>query len=61
MVLSFVIPAFNEESYLADCIESILEQTRDLEETTEIIVVNNASSDGTREVARRYRRVRRHQ
>ena len=58
MVLSFVIPAFNEESYLADCIESILEQTRGLEETTEIIVVNNASSDGTREVALRYRRVR---
>ena len=58
MVLSFVIPAFNEESYLADCIESILEQTRGLEEATEIIVVNNASSDGTREVARRYRRVR---
>lgn len=58
MVLSFVIPAFNEEAYLADCIESILEQTRGLEETTEIIVVNNASSDRTREVALRYRRVR---
>jgi len=58
MKLSFVIPAFNEESYLADCIESILEQTRGLEDSTEIIVVNNASTDGTREVALRYRRVR---
>lgn len=58
MVLSFVIPAFNEEFYLADCIESILQQTCGLEETTEIIVVNNASSDGTREVALRYPQVR---
>ena len=58
MVLSFVIPAFNEEHYLADCIESILKQIEGLEEITEIIVVNNASSDGTREVALRYPRVR---
>ncbi len=40
MKLSFVIPAFNEESYLADCLESILAQTRGLEALTEIIVVN---------------------
>jgi glycosyltransferase involved in cell wall biosynthesis len=58
MVLSFVVPAFNEEAYLADCIESILRQTEGMEETTEIIVVNNASCDGTREVALRYPRVR---
>jgi glycosyltransferase involved in cell wall biosynthesis len=58
MVLSFVVPAFNEEAYLADCIESILRQTDGMEDSTEIIVVNNASCDGTREVALRYPRVR---
>jgi len=52
--LSFVIPAYNEERYLPACLESILEQTRDLEESVEIIVVNNASSDRTREVALSY-------
>lgn len=51
MRLSFVIPAYNEEAYLASCLESILEQTRELDLSTEIIVVNNASSDRTREVA----------
>jgi glycosyltransferase involved in cell wall biosynthesis len=58
MVLSFVIPAYNEEFYLAACIDSIITQTRGFEDITEIIVVNNASTDGTREVALRYPRVK---
>jgi glycosyltransferase involved in cell wall biosynthesis len=58
MVLSFVIPAYNEECYLAACIDAIILQTRGLEHITEIIVVNNASTDGTREVALRYPQVK---
>ena len=54
MRLSFVIPAYNEESYLPACLESILAQTRNVPGGAEIIVVNNASSDRTREVALRY-------
>lgn len=58
MRLSFVVPAYNEESYLPACLESILEQTRNLPAQLageiEIIVVNNASTDRTREVALRY-------
>jgi len=51
MRLSFVIPAYNEETYLAACLESILAQTQGMGDSVEIIVVNNASSDRTREVA----------
>ncbi len=58
MRLSFVIPAYNEELYLPACLESILAQTRDLGDQVEIIVVNNASSDRTREVALSYPGVR---
>jgi glycosyltransferase involved in cell wall biosynthesis len=55
MRLSFVVPAYNEEAYLPACLESILEQTRELPAgSTEIIVVNNASTDRTREVALSY-------
>jgi glycosyltransferase involved in cell wall biosynthesis len=59
MKLSFVIPAYNEEAYVAACIESILSQVRldatgNLARMTEIIVVNNASTDSTRDVALRY-------
>jgi len=49
-----VVPAYNEESYLPQCLESILAQTRELGDAVEIIVVNNASSDRTREVALSY-------
>ena len=58
MVLSFVVPAFNEEAYIGDCLESILKQTREIQDSTEIIVVNNASTDRTREVALSYPGVR---
>jgi glycosyltransferase involved in cell wall biosynthesis len=49
MRLSFVIPAYNEEDYVPACLESILPQITGVD--AEIIVVNNASSDRTREVA----------
>jgi glycosyltransferase involved in cell wall biosynthesis len=59
MRLSFVIPAYNEEHYLPGCLESILAQTRDLPEgEAEIIVVNNASTDNTKQVALSYPGVR---
>jgi glycosyltransferase involved in cell wall biosynthesis len=59
MRLSFVVPAYNEEAYLPACLESILNQidlaTSGLAaDACEIIVVNNASTDRTREVALRY-------
>jgi glycosyltransferase involved in cell wall biosynthesis len=58
MLLSFVVPAYNEEAYLGDCLESILDQTRGLEDLIEIIVVNNASTDSTRAIALSYPGVR---
>jgi glycosyltransferase involved in cell wall biosynthesis len=58
MRLSFVVPAFNEEAYLPACLESILEQIQQLPREVaglcEVIVVNNASTDRTREVAMSY-------
>lgn len=58
MRLSFVVPAYNEEAYLPACLESILAQTRELGDSVEIIVVNNASTDKTREVALKFPGVR---
>ncbi len=50
MTLSFVVPAYNEERYLPDCLRSILNEVAGRDDV-EIIVVNNASTDRTREVA----------
>ncbi len=44
---SFVIPAFNAEVYLSQALESCLNQS---EKRIEIIVVNDGSTDGTKEL-----------
>lgn len=52
MKLSVIIPAFNEESYLASCLSSIFNQT---EPADEVIVVDNNSSDTTAKIASKFR------
>jgi glycosyltransferase involved in cell wall biosynthesis len=54
MKLSIVIPAYNEEAYIADCLESVLKEVRSASIETEVIVVNNASTDRTKEIALSY-------
>lgn len=52
MTISIVIPAYNEEKYIAACIESVLKyKTKDV---VEVIVVDNASTDATAAVAGAY-------
>ena len=59
MKLSFVIPAFNEERYLPECLRSIEREIVGLPAGhVEIIVVDNASTDRTGEVARSFADVR---
>ncbi|MDB4939902.1 MAG: glycosyl transferase family 2 [Candidatus Doudnabacteria bacterium] len=58
MKISFVVPAYNEEAYLPRCLESILRETQTTSHLTEIIVVNNASTDTTHSVAESYQGVR---
>ena len=51
--VSVIIPAYNEEDYLAAALESVESQTMDHEEL-EVIVVNNASTDDTVRVYRSF-------
>ena len=57
--VSILIPVFNREDYIAECIQSALDQTFT---DFEIVVVDNASDDGTWEVCQQFaaadRRVR---
>lgn len=49
--VSVVIPAFNAESFLGEALDSVLGQTA---RPTEVIVVDDGSTDGTRALVRRY-------
>jgi glycosyltransferase involved in cell wall biosynthesis len=50
-LVSIVSPAYNEEMYLAECIESVLAQTYTNWDYT---IVNNCSTDGSLAIAQRY-------
>lgn len=46
MFISYIIPAYNAEKYILDCLTSIKNQTG----KKEIIVINDGSTDSTREI-----------
>ncbi|MBI3475584.1 MAG: glycosyltransferase family 2 protein [Acidobacteria bacterium] len=49
--VSILTPVYNGASYLAECIESVLKQTY---ANYEYVIVNNCSTDGTLEIAKKY-------
>ncbi len=51
VTISFVVPAYNEEALIASCLHAILAETARVNCASEIIVVDNNSTDRTREIA----------
>jgi hypothetical protein len=49
--ISVIVPAYNEERYIAEALDAVLAQT---DPPLEVIVVDDGSTDGTVEVARSY-------
>ena len=49
--ITVIIPTFNRGEYLAECLESILDQSLP---ASQIIIVNDGSTDNTKEVCRAY-------
>jgi len=58
MKLSVVIPAHNEEKLIGDCLNSILKEIDGKNYDIEIIVVDNASTDKTREILNSFPQIR---
>lgn len=51
--VSVVVPVFNGQDFIADCLDSLLQLAYPRDEL-EIVVVNNASTDTTSEILERY-------
>ena len=49
--ISVVIPMYNAEKYIGDCLESILAQTF---ENFEVIVVDDCSTDNSKKIVESY-------
>lgn len=65
MKLSLVIPAYNEELVLVECLQNTLDRVNTFASTNlnsdrqlEIVLVNNASTDRTGEIARSFKEVK---
>lgn len=53
-IFSIVMACYNVENYIAEAIDSIINQTFDFEKNVEIILVDDGSSDTTNEICKRY-------
>jgi len=52
--LSIIIPAYNAEQYIKPCLDSILQNSKDFLSETEIIVINDGSTDNTLKILKDY-------
>ncbi len=50
-LVSIIVPVYNVEKYLAECLDSIIDQTYDI---LEVILVNDCSTDGSGDIANYY-------
>ena len=50
-MISIIVPVYNVEEYLEECLESIRKQTY---QNIEVILVNDGSTDGSREICEQY-------
>lgn len=55
LTLSLIIPAYNEENHLKQCLDAVAAQTV---MPDEVLIINNNSTDGTVEIAKKYPFVR---
>lgn len=53
-LLTIGIPTYNREKYLDRCLDSIISQLDDVNQTVELVVSNNASTDCTKDIVNKH-------
>ena len=51
-----VMPAYNSGKYISKALDSLINQSFDFEKNIQVVIVNDASTDNTLEIAERYQR-----
>ncbi|MBR6090070.1 MAG: glycosyltransferase, partial [Anaerolineaceae bacterium] len=54
ILLSLILPAYNEEKRLQECMEKVADYVASHEENIEVILVENGSTDRTYEMGLEY-------
>ncbi|WHY66363.1 glycosyltransferase family 2 protein [Neobacillus sp. SuZ13] len=54
MLFSMIIPVYNAEKYLPEAIESLINQTVDFKQNVEIILVDDGSTDQSKDICQTY-------
>ena len=55
MLFSIVVPVYNVEKYLQECLDSIIKQILQMSEACEIILVDDGSTDSSGKICDRYK------
>lgn len=55
MLFSIVVPVYNVEKYLEECLKSIIPQAMDIDDGCEIILVDDGSTDGSGKICDNYK------
>ncbi len=62
LLISFVIPVYNNERYLPNAVHSVIDQDEPMQDDIEIVIVDDGSTDGTSvladELAKKDKRIR---
>lgn len=55
--IAVVMPAFNTEEFISKALDSLINQSMDFKKSIQVIIVNDASSDNTKQIAESYQRM----
>ncbi len=54
IILSVIIPVYNTEKYLDRCFDSVIKATMQLNYETEVIIINDGSTDNSEDIIKQY-------